>query len=63
VEWIKQFIKLVGNEELISGYATAEEQASVIAFLASSEANHITGEVIETGRRGLRMSRVLGFVP
>jgi len=62
-EWIKQFIKLVGNEELIRGHATAEEQASVIAFLASSEANHITGEIVDTGRRGIRMSEVLGFVP
>lgn len=63
VEWIRQFVKLVGNEELLSEHATAEEQASVIAFLASSEANHITGEVVETGRRGLRLSKVLGFVP
>lgn len=62
-EWMNQFVKLVTNEELIPEYATAEEQASVIAFLASGEANHITGEVVETGRRGVRMSEVLGFVP
>jgi dihydroxycyclohexadiene carboxylate dehydrogenase len=62
-EWMDQFIKLVTNEELLSDYATAREQASVIAFLASDEASHITGEIVETGRRGLRMSRVLGFVP
>jgi dihydroxycyclohexadiene carboxylate dehydrogenase len=62
-EWMNQFVKLVKNEELIPQYATAREQASVIAFLASSEANHITGEVVETGRRGLRISEVLGFVP
>jgi dihydroxycyclohexadiene carboxylate dehydrogenase len=63
VEWWTQFIKLVQKEELIADRATAEEQAAVIAFLASSEAGHITGEVVETGRRGIRISEVLGFVP
>lgn len=62
-EWMNQFIKLVRGEELLPEYATAEEQASVIVFLASSEAGHVTGEVVETGRRGLRISEVLGFVP
>lgn len=62
-EWMNQFVKLVGREELLPKYATAKEQASVIAFLASSEASHITGEVVETGRRGLRISETLGFVP
>ncbi len=62
-QWMNQFVKLVGKEELLSKYATAREQASVIAFLASSEASHITGEVLETGRRGLRISEELGFVP
>ena len=62
-EWMQQFVKLVANEELLPDYATAREQASVIAFLASAEAGHITGEIVETGRRGLRMSKVLGFVP
>lgn len=61
--WMNQFVKLVKNEELLPKYATAEEQAAVIAFIASDEANHITGEIIETGRRGLRMKEVLGFVP
>ncbi len=63
IEWWTQFIKLVQNEELIAKHATASEQAAVIAFLASSEANHITGEIVETGRRGIRISEVLGFVP
>ena len=63
VEWWKQFAQLVQNEELIADRATAEEQAAVIAFLASSEARHITGEIVETGRRGIRISEVLGFVP
>ena len=63
LEWWKQFINLVQNEELIAERATTEEQAAVIAFLASSEARHITGEVVETGRRGIRISEVLGFVP
>jgi dihydroxycyclohexadiene carboxylate dehydrogenase len=63
IDWWKQFVKLVQNEELIAKHATASEQAAVIAFLASSEANHITGEIVETGRRGIRISDVLGFVP
>ena len=63
VEWWQQFFKLVQNEELLPDRATAEQQAAVIAFLASSEASHITGEVVETGRRGVRLSEVLGFVP
>lgn len=58
-----QFMKLVGTEELIAERATAAQQAAVIAFLASSEAGHMTGEIIETGRRGIRIGEVLGFVP
>lgn len=61
--WWKQFGQLVAKEELIAGYATAEEQAAVIAFLASDEARHITGEVVETGRRGIRIAEVLGTIP
>jgi hypothetical protein len=51
------------RHELIVAYATAEEQAAVIAFLASGNARHITGEIVETGRRAVRNSEVLGFVP
>ena len=61
--WWKQFAQIVGKEELIAGYATAEEQAAAIAFLASDEAKHITGEVLETGRRGPRIAEILGFIP
>jgi len=63
LEWWGQFFKLVQNEELIAERATAADQAAVIAFLASSEAGHVTGEIVETGRRGIRISEVLGFVP
>jgi len=63
LEWWGQFVKLVGNEELIAERASAADQAAVIAFLASSEAGHVTGEIIETGRRGIRIGEVLGFVP
>lgn len=63
LEWWGQFVKLVHNEELIAERATAAEQAGVIAFLASHEAGHVTGEIIETGRRGIRIDEVLGFVP
>ncbi|KHK92936.1 SDR family NAD(P)-dependent oxidoreductase [Novosphingobium malaysiense] len=62
-EWWGQFVKLVQNEELIAERATAAEQAGVIAFLASHEAGHVTGEIVETGRRGIRIGEVLGFVP
>ena len=62
-EWWGQFAKLVGSEELIATRASAEEQAAVIAFLASYEAGHVTGEIVETGRRGIRIGEVLGFVP
>lgn len=63
LEWWGQFVKLVHNEELIAERSTAAEQAGVIAFLASHEAGHVTGEIIETGRRGIRIGEVLGFVP
>lgn len=62
-EWWGQFVRLVQNEELIAERATAAEQAGVIAFLASHEAGHVTGEIVETGRRGIRIRDVLGFVP
>ena len=62
-EWWAQFGKLVGTEELIASRATAAQQAAVIAFLASEEAGHVTGEIVETGRRGIRIGEVLGFVP
>ena len=62
-EWMEQFIKLVKEEEILPEYATAEEQAAVITFLASSEAGHLTGEVIETGRRGRRIKDILGVLP
>ncbi len=61
--WWGEFVKLVGNEELIADRATTADQAGVIAFLASSEAGHVTGEIIETGRRGIRIAEVLGYVP
>ena len=63
IEWWGQFTKLVGNEELLADRATAADQAAVIAFLASHEASHVTGEIVETGRRGIRINEILGFVP
>lgn len=61
--WMNEFIQLVKGEELLSEYASAEDQAKVIAFLASDDAKHMTGEILETGRRGLRISERLGYVP
>ena len=62
-EWWRQLITLVGDTELLANMATAQEQAAVIAFLASDDASHITGETIETGRFGVRIKDVLGFTP
>ncbi len=62
-EWEKQFMMLIGHEGLIERSATVEEQASVIAFLASDDASHVTGETISTGRRGTGLRRILGFIP
>ncbi len=63
MEWWMQLAKLVHSEEILGNLATLEEQAAIITFLASAEASHVTGEVVETGRRGIRLAEVLGFVP
>ena len=61
-EWNRQFYKYVSTEGLLEGTATVEEQAAVIAFLASSDAALITGEIIDTGKRGRRISEVIGHI-
>jgi dihydroxycyclohexadiene carboxylate dehydrogenase len=63
LEWERQFMQLIEGEDLLGRFSTAEEQAAVIAFLASGDAGHVTGEIINTGRRGSRMSRTLGCIP
>ncbi len=62
-EWWRQLMALVGDTELLPKMATAQEQAAVISFLASDDASHVTGEIIETGRFGIRINDVLGFTP
>lgn len=62
-EWERQFMLLIGGEDLIGRFASAEEQAAVVAFLASDDASHLTGEVINTGRRGRRLSDFLEALP
>ncbi len=62
-EWWSQLMKLAGGTELLPKLATPQEQAAVISFLASDDARHITGETIETGRFGVRIKDVLGFIP
>ncbi len=62
-EWQSQFMQLLMGEELLTPWSTAEQQAGVIAFLASDDAAHVTGEIIHTGRRGKRIFDKLGFVP
>lgn len=61
--WEEQFTKIIGQEDLMGRYATVEEQAAVIAFLASEDAARVTGEIISTGRRGSGLQRILGFIP
>lgn len=63
LKWEQEFMRLILGEDLLGRFSTMEEQAAVIAFLASDEAAHITGELIHTGRRGTRPSRVLGYTP
>ena len=62
-EWERQFMQLIDGEDLMGRFSTAEEQAAVIAFLASDDASHITGEIINTGRRGRRLTDVLEAIP
>jgi len=63
VEWERQFLKLIEGEDLMGGFSSAEEQAAVVAFLASDDASHVTGEIINTGRRGRRLSDFLEVLP
>jgi dihydroxycyclohexadiene carboxylate dehydrogenase len=62
-QWEQQFLKLIEGEDLLGRFATAEEQAAVVAFVASDDAAHVTGEVIRTGRRGRRLSDYLEEIP
>jgi dihydroxycyclohexadiene carboxylate dehydrogenase len=62
-EWEEHFQKLIGQEDLMGRFASVEEQAAVIAFLASDDSAHLTGEILRTGRRGSGLQRVLGFIP
>ena len=54
---------LIEGEDLMGRFSSAEEQAAVVAFLASDDASHITGEIINTGRRGRRLSDFLEVLP
>lgn len=57
--WNSDFYEYVRRENLLHRFATVDEQAAAIAFLASRDASYITGEVLDTGKRGHRMSDVL----
>ena len=56
--WNQQFYDYVSREGLFKRSASVDEQAAAIAFLASPDASYITGEVIDTGKRGMRISEV-----
>lgn len=58
--WDEVFFKYMASEQLIARAATVDEQAAVIAFLASDDASFITGEVVNSGRIGNSISRVWG---
>lgn len=62
-EWERQFLAMITGEDLLGRFATVDEQAAVVAFLASADAGHITGEIINTGRRGRSIAKSLGRVP
>lgn len=57
--WNTDFYEYVRQESLLRRFATVDEQAAAIAFLASSDASYITGEVLDTGKRGRRISDVV----
>ena len=61
--WDEVFFKYMAAEGLIPRASTVEEQAAVIAFLASDDASYVTGEIIETCRHGQPISRICGVSP
>lgn len=58
--WNKAFYNYIKADSLQGRNATVDEQAAVIAFLASEDASYVTGEVVDTGKRGLSISRGTG---
>lgn len=58
--WTAAFYNYIKAESLLGRSATVDEQAAVIAFLASGDASYVTGEVIDTGKRGMSISRGTG---
>lgn len=61
--WNKQFYEYIRSESLLGRNATVDEQAAVIAFLASDDAAYVTGEIIDTGKRGSSISKGTGHLP
>ncbi len=59
-QWNSDFYKYVQQENLFSRNASVNEQAAAIAFLASTDAAYVTGEILDTGKRGASISQGIG---
>lgn len=62
-QWEREFFDYVRAERLIESFANPDDQAAVVAFLGSDEAAYLTGEIIDTGRQGMSISKGTAPMP